>query len=133
VRYYAAVVILLALAISVFATSSSDELPAGNICKRSVESSSLPVDAQGLISWALGKNDSSYWVHRNAAGFLGENPQQGLVAKFTREGAEVRHHNLRWALEIRGYGYGNSLHPLRAVAPQAKGQPGRVGGAYEIV
>jgi hypothetical protein len=71
----------------------------------------------------LGKDDSGYWVHRNATGFRGENPRHALVAEFTRQGAEVRSeirgHNLRWRLETRAYGYGDALHPLKAVAPNA--------------
>lgn len=65
---------------------------------------SLPADAQGPISAALGKDDSAYWVHPNANGFHGENLRQALMAEFTRRGAEVRSHNVRWGLEIRGYG-----------------------------
>src|SRR5271170_227618 len=56
--------------------------------------SSLPAHAQGPISAALGKDDSDYWVHRNAEGFDGENQRQALLVDFTRQGAEVRSHNL---------------------------------------
>jgi uncharacterized repeat protein (TIGR03803 family) len=80
----------------------------------------LPRDAQGPISAALGKNDSSYWIHRNANGFRGENPRHVLAAEFTRQGAEVRSSKLRWALETRAFGYGDALHPVKAVPPQAK-------------
>jgi nucleoside-specific outer membrane channel protein Tsx len=79
----------------------------------------LQADAQGPISAALGKDDSGYWVHPNADGFRGENLRQALVAEFTRRGAEVRSHNWRWGLEARGYGYGDALHKVKAVAPQA--------------
>src|SRR5450631_3563608 len=61
--------------------------------------SSLPPNAQGPISAALGKDDSGYWFHPIAKGFSGENPQHALVAEFTRAGAEVHSHNLRWGLE----------------------------------
>ncbi len=80
---------------------------------------SLPPDAQGPVSTELGKDDTGYWVHRNAAGFRAENPGQALVAEFTREGTEVRSQNLRWGLEMQGYGYGEALHPVKAVAPTA--------------
>ncbi len=80
--------------------------------------SSLPPGAQGPISATLGKDDSGYWVHRSAKGFRGENPRHALVAEFTRQGAEVRSQNLRWVLETRGYGYGDAVHRVRAVAPQ---------------
>ncbi len=82
--------------------------------------SSLPPNAQVPISAALGKDDTGYWVHPSAKGFRGENPRQALLAEFTRQGAELRSHNLRWGLETRGYGYGNALHPVKAVVPQAK-------------
>jgi hypothetical protein len=67
----------------------------------------------------LGKDDSGYWVHPIAKGFRGKNLQHALVAEFTRAGAEVRSHNLRWGLVTRGYGYGDALHRVKAVAPLA--------------
>lgn len=87
--------------------------------KSMVRRRSLPGDAHGPISAALGKDDSGYWVYPNANGFRGENLRQALVAEFTRRGAEVRSHNMRWGLETRGYGYGDALRPVNAVAPQA--------------
>jgi trimeric autotransporter adhesin len=81
--------------------------------------SSLPLAPQNPILAVLGRHDSGYWVHRNGEGFRAENPRHALVAEFTRQGTEVRSHDLRWRLETRGYGYGDSMHPLRAVAPQA--------------
>ena len=86
--------------------------------------SSLPADAQGPISAALGSDDSGYWIHPNAEGFRGENPGQGLAAEFTQGGAEVRGQNSRWGLEARGYGYGDALKPVKEVAPT--GQVNRV-------
>ena len=80
---------------------------------------SLPADAQGPISAALGKDDSDYRVHPNANGLRGENLRQGLVAEFTRRGVEVHSHSVRWGLETRGYGYGDALHAVESVAPQA--------------
>jgi hypothetical protein len=80
---------------------------------------SLPADAQGRISAALGKDDSDYRVHPNANGLRAENLRQALVAEFTRRGVEVRSHNVRWGLETRRYGYGDALHSVKAVAPQA--------------
>jgi hypothetical protein len=80
--------------------------------------SSLPVSAEGPISAALGKDDSSYWIHPNAEGLRGENSRHALVTEFTGQGAEVRSHNLRWTLETRGYGYGDALHLTKSVAPQ---------------
>ena len=97
-------------------STSSGKSPAGE----SVAAlSSLQANVQGPISAALGKGDSGYWVHPNANGYRGENLGQALVADFTRRGAEVRSHEVRWGLEMRGYGYGDALHPVRAVGPRA--------------
>jgi len=81
--------------------------------------SSLPANAQAPVSAALGKDDSSYWARPSAEGFRAENARQALAADFTKQGTEVRSHNQRWVLETQAYGYGNVLHPLKAVAPQA--------------
>jgi hypothetical protein len=78
---------------------------------------SLPAYAQGPISAALGEDDSHYALYPNRNGLRGENPRQKLVAEFTRRGAEVSSHNLRWGFEMRGYGYGDTLHALEAVSP----------------
>jgi nucleoside-specific outer membrane channel protein Tsx len=88
--------------------------------KPAIGLSSLPPDAQGPISAALGKDDSGYWVRRNAEGFGGVNPRHTLVAEFTKHGIEVRSHNLHWGMETRGYGYGDALHAIGAVAPWAE-------------
>jgi hypothetical protein len=100
-------------------TSPSASASTPSAGKSATSLSSLPPDAQGPISAALGKDDSGYWVHPSAKGFRGENPQHALVAEFTRAGAEVRSHNLRWGLETGGYGYGGAVHRVKAVAPQA--------------
>jgi hypothetical protein len=88
--------------------------------KPAIGLSTLPPDAQGPISAALGKDDSGYWVRRNAEGFGGVNPPHTLVAEFTKQGIEVRSHNLHWGMETRGYGYGDALHAVGAVAPWAE-------------
>lgn len=59
--------------------------------------SSLPPDAQGAISAALGRDDSGNWAYRSAAGFHGENSRQALVEEFTRQAAEVRSHTFAGA------------------------------------
>ena len=81
--------------------------------------SSLPADARGPISEASGKDDSGYWFHPTANGLRGENPRHALRAELTKQGTEIRHHSLRWGLEVRGYGYGDALRRVRPVAPLA--------------
>jgi hypothetical protein len=102
---------------SAFAAGISSA-PESSTKKSASDLSSLPPDAQGAISAALGKDDSGYWLQLSAEGLRGENPRHALAAEFTKLGAEVRSHNLRWALAMRAYGYGDALHPVQAVAPQ---------------
>jgi FG-GAP repeat/Abnormal spindle-like microcephaly-assoc'd, ASPM-SPD-2-Hydin len=82
--------------------------------------SSLSLDAKGPISAALGKDNSAYWVHRTTQGLRGENPLQALVAEFREDGAQVASRDLRWGLEMRGYGYGDAVHAVKAVTPRAR-------------
>jgi hypothetical protein len=83
-----------------------------------MELSNLPAVAQSPISAALGKDNSRYWAHADATGFSTEN-QHALVVSFTKQGAEVCSQSVCWGLETNGYGYGDALHPLSAVAPHA--------------
>ncbi len=127
--------IVLALAIGVIQPAQAQASAAKSSSIQSAKGlSSLPTDAQGPISAALGKDDSGYWLHHGAVGFRGVNPKQGLAVEFTRQGAAVQgearskvrgdnrsdSHNLRWVLETRGCGYGDALHRVEAVDPQAK-------------
>lgn len=89
--------------------------------KSAIGLSNLPAVAQGPISSALGKDNLRYWAHADARGFHTENPQHALVVNFTKQGAEVRSQSMRWGLETRGYGYGDAVRPLSAVAPHAAG------------
>ena len=79
----------------------------------------LPADARGPISAALGNDDPAYWVHRNAEGFHGENPRERLSVDFTIQRAEFRTGHVHWSLATRAYGYGAALHSVRTVAPLA--------------
>src|SRR5208283_1233412 len=47
------------------------------------------------------------------------NPQHALAANFTRHGVEIRSNTARWALALRGYGYGDAVVGVRQAAPQA--------------
>jgi hypothetical protein len=116
-RFPHLITVLLVMALAALAQPVGTVSPSPG--KTSTGLSSLPPDAQGPISAALGKDDSGYWVRRSADGFRSENPRHALVAEFTKQGAKLRSHDLRWLLETRAYGYGDALHPVKAVAPRA--------------
>jgi hypothetical protein len=110
--------------LGVLCISGRAQLQPEHSTKRSVAETNsgllgLPANAQGPISATLGKKDFSYQVRPSNAGFRGENPRQRLIVDFTEQGAELRSHDLRWALSTRAYGYGDTLQPLKAVTPQA--------------
>ena len=81
--------------------------------------SRLPVAAQASISAAMGRDIPIYSAKTTGEGFEAANARQKLVTRFTSEGVEVRHGNARWGLALRGYGYGNTLPSVKAVAPQS--------------
>jgi hypothetical protein len=82
--------------------------------------SSLPAAAQGSVSAALGRDDSSYWFHANPGSVHAENPRHAMALDFTRHGVEVDSKGARWGLALRGYGYGDQRIAVRQAAPQAK-------------
>ncbi|MGB9264940.1 MAG: Ig-like domain repeat protein [Terriglobales bacterium] len=82
--------------------------------------SSLPAAAQGSVSAALGRDDSSYWFHANPGSVHAENPRHAMALDFTRHGVEVDSKGARWGLALRGYGYGDQRIAVRQAAPHAK-------------
>ena len=84
------------------------------------ELSNLPASAQGPVSAALGKDDSSYWFHSNEDSVHAENPRHALALDFTRHGVEVSSHGARWGLALRGYGYGDERRTVKQADPQSK-------------
>ena len=113
---------LLVLLASVTSQAQSAPPVAANVARPSTSStglSSLPADAQGPISAKLGKDDSRYWFHDNTDGVHAENAQQALTVDFTQRGAEVHSQNMHWWLQTSGYGYGDTLFPVSAAAPEA--------------
>jgi len=81
--------------------------------------SSLPAAAQAKISATLGRDMPNYFVKATGSGLEATNRGQKLTTRFTSEGMEVRNGAARWGLALRGYGYGNALATVKAVAPQA--------------
>jgi len=81
--------------------------------------SELPLAAHAQISAALGRDHASYHARARDEGFRFENRKHGLVTDFAASGIRVRAGTAMWRLALRGYGYGDELQPVKAVAPQA--------------
>ncbi len=86
---------------------------------RGASFASLPAAAQASISAALGRDIRDYRVQVQAASLHAENPKQKLAADFTSAGAEVHGGGVGWRMKLRGYGYGDAIRAIEAVAPQA--------------
>ncbi|PYM71174.1 MAG: hypothetical protein DME03_19960, partial [Candidatus Rokuibacteriota bacterium] len=97
-------------------------LPFGFDAKAAPESmnlSDLPPAAPAQISAALGRDHSGYHALARGGGFRAENPKHSLVADFASSGVKVIVGTATWSLALRGYGYGDELQAVSAVAPQA--------------
>jgi hypothetical protein len=82
------------------------------------KTSQLSMAAQSSISSALGRDMRDYHLQAVDGGFTAANPHQNLAAHFAAGGIEVRHGSARWAMTLRGVGYGDTIAKLDAVAPQ---------------
>ncbi|MGO8907034.1 MAG: hypothetical protein ACLQMH_15645, partial [Solirubrobacteraceae bacterium] len=81
---------------------------------------SLPLAAQGPVSAALGAEDPAYRVGASRGGLAAASPAQHLHASFSPSGVSVSSGSAQVGLSLRAIGYGASLSPLGAVAPQVK-------------
>lgn len=114
------VAVAVVLAFAAEFAASADPSTANRLSKDGVAiaMSSLPPDAQGPVSAALGRDDSRYWLHSNANGLWGENPGQALALEFSNQGADLISGSSHWNLQTRSYGYGDTRYPVRAEAPR---------------
>jgi hypothetical protein len=81
--------------------------------------SSLPMVAQGGISAALGEDMAEYHACAVGVGEYSASVQHELSADFTSGGVLLRRQNASLGMTLRGYGYGDALHAVQPVAPQA--------------
>jgi FG-GAP repeat len=93
--------------------------PDAQAASESANLSDLPPAAQAQISAALGREHSSYHAVARGGGFRAANPKHSLVADFAPSGVKVSVGTATWSLALRGYGYGEALQAVSAVAPQA--------------
>jgi hypothetical protein len=76
---------------------------------------SLPLAAQGPVSAALGHDQAAYRI----SGLVAHNQAQHLSAQFGRSGVSITTGSTRFAIALKGFGRGEALQPLAAVAPMA--------------
>ena len=81
--------------------------------------SSLPAAAQSSISATLGRDSARYQIHPTSNGFNAANSHGALAIRFTAEGVSVSSGTTRWAMTLRGYGYGDAIKAVRTASPRA--------------
>jgi hypothetical protein len=80
----------------------------------------LPPSARSRISAAIAQDIPGYQARIQGQGFHFANAGQKLDVNLSRQGVVVRTGGDSWGLSLQGYGYGDALNPLHAVAPHAK-------------
>ena len=116
--------LLAVLAAGVVAAALAVMVAAGPVAReqvsRSAASARLPVAAWGPVSGALGRDDPAYGAAGAGARFVARGPRQRLWAQFSPAGVSIRSGAVLLGVRLRGYGYGDRLEALGAVAPTAR-------------
>ena len=92
---------------------------AASDAKATKDLSPLPAAAQSTISAALGRDLPDYHVRTTSHGLEASNSHGALTTHFTATGVQVTSGTLRWAMTLRGYGYGDAIEPVAKASPQA--------------
>ena len=79
----------------------------------------LPLTAEGVASSVVGAGDPSYRVAAAGASLHARNAVQGLGARFTATGVDVRAGSASVAMRLQGIGWGASVRPIAGAQPRA--------------
>jgi len=83
-------------------------------------SANLPTPVQFAISSALGRElERTTHALPTSDGYQLTNPAHALAADFTPKRVQVTAGAVNWRLALVGWGYGDTLQPVTATAPQA--------------
>lgn len=117
----------MAAALAFLAATASGRAASGqDHNRRNVEGgiSSLPFQAQALISQSLGRDLPEFEVRAaqgaGAGKFQTNNAKQNIAAEFGPDGVSLQTGGVAWGVGLKGYGYSGSLTPAAAVAPSAR-------------
>ncbi len=72
------------------------------------------------MSRTLGRDNPAYRAGRAGAGFIARNPKQQLGAQFSSVKVSIRSGRALLGVRLSGYGYGDRLRAMGAVAPTAR-------------
>ena len=114
-----ALTLLLALALSVLAAPGALRPTPAAPTPAAATLADLPLDAQAAISATLGRDDAAYHATAQAGGVQLANPAHGLHASFDAAGLTLSAGSSSGTMALRGYGYGDAIHPAAAAAPTA--------------
>ncbi len=113
--------VLVAVVVGVFVGVVGGSSRAGSAFSHRGGWGSLPVAARGPVSSGLGRVEPEYRVRRVAGGLSAVSGPQRLRATFGAGGVRVGSGGAWFGLRVVAVGYGDSLRPLRSVAPSADG------------
>jgi hypothetical protein len=105
---------LLAAAVFVGAAAVAVSKPAANNGDR------FPINAQGAISGAIGRDIFSYHALPTSEGLSAANRRHGLSIAFTPSGIRVESGQEGFSLSLHALGYGEGLSAVAPVAPIAQ-------------
>jgi hypothetical protein len=92
---------------------------AASDAKATKDLSTLPEAAQSSISAALGRDLPDYYIRTTRNGLEATNSHGALTTRFTTAGVQLTTGPLRWAMNLRGYGYGDAIKAVAKASPQA--------------
>jgi len=95
---------------------------AASDAKATKDLSTLPAAAQSTISAALGRDLPDYHVRTTSHGLEASNSHGALTTHFTATGVQVTSGTLRWAMTLRGYGYGDAIEPVAKSVSASKSE-----------
>ncbi len=78
----------------------------------------LPIDAQPVISNAIGKDTATFHLQTELDGWHAMNTPQGLAARFTASGAKISANDAIFSLTFAGMSYDDTFLPAALVQPQ---------------
>lgn len=79
--------------------------------------SSVPTSAQSAISAALGSDNSAFKIRQGQYALVADSA--GMGYRFSTSGVAITSGAEHESLQLRGYGYGQTVRPAAPVAPQA--------------
>lgn len=98
--------------------------PAAQTAKVSIQQSELnpsfSARTQAHMAALIGRDNPAYHIQPHASGFRMASNVSNVTGEFTQEHAIFQRQDSRWAMTLRGIGYGGNLQALQRTQPQGR-------------